>query len=165
MNNRTATLGIGAAVIGVLTALVGAALAGKAQPKGSGSPGGDRAGGTGGAPVVDDGVSVQPLAPDAGADLLPPAAAPGPASPTDGPSGPTAPERGAPTGQEGHAVPDLAADAPLGPDHRAPEAFRPDMDAPMTAAEREALRPATGPSPSLVSDEGASVQGPGGNLL
>jgi hypothetical protein len=33
----------------------------------------------------------------------------------------------------------------------------------MTAAERDALRPATGPSPSLVSNEGASVQGPGGD--
>lgn len=31
----------------------------------------------------------------------------------------------------------------LSPAHRAPAAFRPDMDAPMSAAEREAMRPAT----------------------
>jgi hypothetical protein len=66
-------------------------------------------------------------------------------------NGPTAQTQSAPTGDEGHAVPDLASDAPLGPDHRAPEAFRPNMDAPMTAAEREALRPPVGPRPSLVS--------------
>ena len=79
-------------------------------------------------------------------------------------NGPTSHVQPAPTGEEGHAAPDLAADQPLGPDHRAPEAFRPDIDAPMTAAEREALRPATGPSPSLVADEGGSVQGVGGEL-
>lgn len=60
----------------------------------------------------------------------------------------------APVAAEGHAAPDLAADA--APGERAPEAFRPDMDAPMTAAEREALRPATGPSPTLV-DAGTSL--------
>lgn len=54
---------------------------------------------------------------------------------------------------EGHAAPDLAADA--APGQRAPEAFRPDMDAPMTPEEREALRPAPGPSPTLV-DAGTS---------
>ena len=58
--------------------------------------------------------------------------------------------------QEGHAAPDLAADA--APTERAPVAFRPDMDAPMTAAEREALRPATGPAPTLV---GAGTSLPG----
>lgn len=78
-------------------------------------------------------------------------------------NGPTAQAQPAPTGLEGHAVPDLAAGSDLGPSHRAPEAFRPDMDAPMTPAEREALRPATGPSPSLVSDEGSTVQGVGGD--
>lgn len=41
---------------------------------------------------------------------------------------------------EGHEAPDLAPGADA---DRAPEAFRPDMDAPMSAAEREALRPAT----------------------
>ena len=51
-------------------------------------------------------------------------------------------------GGEGHAAPDLAPDAE--PAGRAPVAFRPDMDAPMTAAEREALRPPSGPSPTLV---------------
>ena len=56
---------------------------------------------------------------------------------------------------DGHVPTDLAAGKDLGPDHRAPEAFRPNMDAPMTPAEREALRPATGPAPSLVADEGS----------
>lgn len=58
-----------------------------------------------------------------------------------------------PGDREGHPAPDLAADAV--PGERAPPAFRPDMDAPMTAAEREALRPPTGPSPTLV-DTGTS---------
>ena len=61
-----------------------------------------------------------------------------------------------PDAQEGHAAPDLAADA--APTARAPVAFRPDMDAPMTAAEREALRPAPGPAPTLV---GAGTSLPG----
>lgn len=42
---------------------------------------------------------------------------------------------------EGHAAPDLAPDAE--PVDRAPEAFRPDAQAPVSAAEREALRPVT----------------------
>lgn len=88
--------------------------------------------------------------------------APRPAVP-DVDNGPTPHAQPAPTGLEGHAAPDLAADSDLGPGHRAPEAFRPDIDAPMTPAEREALRPATGPSPSLVSDRGGSVQGVGGD--
>ena len=54
--------------------------------------------------------------------------------------------------QDGHAAPDLEGDEHPGPGDRAPEAFRPDMDAPMTAAEREALRPPVG-KPSLVADE------------
>jgi hypothetical protein len=62
----------------------------------------------------------------------------------------------APSGGEGHAAPDLGADAPVTLHSRAPEAFRPDMDAPMTPAEREALRPAIGPSPTLV-DAGTSM--------
>ena len=56
---------------------------------------------------------------------------------------------------EGHDAPDLDLDLPRpGADARAPAAFRPDMDAPMTKAEREALRPATGSGPTLVADEG-----------
>ena len=62
-------------------------------------------------------------------------------------------DQAAPSG-DGHTAPDLAADA--APGERAPVAFRPDMDAPMTPAEREALRPATGPSPTLV-DAGTSL--------
>ena len=63
-------------------------------------------------------------------------------------------DQAAPLGDEGHAASDLAADAT--PGERAPQAFRPDMDAPMSDAEREALRPATGPQPTLV-DAGTSL--------
>lgn len=57
------------------------------------------------------------------------------------------------TSDEGHVPTDLL-DPNRNADDRAVADFRPDMSAPMTAAEREALRPATGPAPSLVSDRG-----------
>lgn len=57
-----------------------------------------------------------------------------------------------PTAREGHEPVDLLQpdrDGPVKHDgERAPEAFRPDMTAPMTAAEREALRPPPGPGPA-----------------
>ena len=54
-----------------------------------------------------------------------------------------------------HPAPDLALDRPHpGPSDRAPVDFRPNIDAPMSPAEREALRPATGPAPSLAAEEG-----------
>jgi hypothetical protein len=52
---------------------------------------------------------------------------------------------------EGHAVPDLEGPEHPGPDSRAPEHFRPDPTAPVDPADREALRPPTGPAPSLVN--------------
>ena len=52
---------------------------------------------------------------------------------------------------EGHAAPDLAPDAE--PADRAPEAFRPDPQAPVSSAEREALRPVTSPVPVSVDRE------------
>lgn len=54
---------------------------------------------------------------------------------------------------EGHVPTDLL-DPNRNADDRAVADFRPDMSAKMTPAEREALRPATGPAPSLVSDRG-----------
>ncbi|WP_010162210.1 hypothetical protein [Sphingomonas sp. PAMC 26617] len=57
------------------------------------------------------------------------------------------------TSDEGHVPTDLL-DPKRNADDRAIADFRPDMSAPMTAAEREALRPATGPAPSLVADRG-----------
>ena len=55
-----------------------------------------------------------------------------------------------------HAAPDLAVDAPPVDIHtRAPDAFRPDPTAVPSAEEREALRPATGPAPTLVADRGS----------
>lgn len=63
-----------------------------------------------------------------------------------------------PSGAE-HAAPDLALDAPRpGPDDRAPEAFRPDPTAPVPESEREALRPATGPAPTLVAGTSIAAQ-------
>ena len=57
---------------------------------------------------------------------------------------------------DGHEAPDLDEDKPHpGPDHRAPEAFRPDPTAPVPASEREALAPATGPAPTLSEDRGS----------
>lgn len=57
---------------------------------------------------------------------------------------------------EGHAAPDLALNKERpGPADRAPEAFRPDPTAPVSAADREALRPATGPVPSMVEPRGS----------
>ena len=57
---------------------------------------------------------------------------------------------------EGHAAPDLALNKERpGLSDRAPEAFRPDPTAPVSAAEREALRPATGPVPSMVEPRGS----------
>ena len=54
----------------------------------------------------------------------------------------------------GHPAPDLAADAaPVG-SQRAPEAFRPDPTAPVSESEREGLRPATGPGPSMTAMRG-----------
>lgn len=55
------------------------------------------------------------------------------------------------SGNAGHEAPDLALNEPHpGPDHRAPDAFRPDPTAPVPASEREGLRPATGPAPSIM---------------
>lgn len=61
--------------------------------------------------------------------------------------------RRTPRGAE-HPAPDLAADAPPVGSARAPEAFRPDPTAPVPASEREALRPATGPGPSMTAMRG-----------
>lgn len=58
-------------------------------------------------------------------------------------------------GSAEHEAPDLALDRPRpNGDDRAPVDFRPDIDAPMSPAEREALRPASGSAPSLVEDRG-----------
>ena len=57
-----------------------------------------------------------------------------------------------------HAAPDLALDKPRpGADDRAPDAFRPDPTAVPTKAERESLRPATGPAPSFAGDRGSTL--------
>ncbi len=56
---------------------------------------------------------------------------------------------------EGHAAPDLAPGAQ--PAERAPEAFRPDSQAPVATAEREALRPATSPVPAPVDRESLAL--------
>lgn len=53
-----------------------------------------------------------------------------------------------------HVPTDLIGDAPVTIETRAPDAFRPDPTAVPTAEERDALRPATGPAPTLVADRG-----------
>lgn len=56
---------------------------------------------------------------------------------------------------EGHAAPDLTPDAE--PTDRAPEAFQPDPQSPVSSAEREALRPATSPVPAPVDRESLTL--------
>jgi hypothetical protein len=53
-----------------------------------------------------------------------------------------------------HPAPDLAAGAPTPGTARAPDAFRPDPTAAVPASEREGLRPATGPAPTLSATRG-----------
>ncbi|GGO98690.1 hypothetical protein [Stakelama pacifica] len=50
---------------------------------------------------------------------------------------------------EGHAAPDLTGDRHPDGSTRAPADFRPDPTAKVTKADREALRPATRPSPGF----------------
>ncbi len=54
-----------------------------------------------------------------------------------------------------HVPTDLMGDTHPGNDSRAVDAFRPDPTAVPTEQEREALRPATGPAPTLVADRGS----------
>ncbi len=54
-----------------------------------------------------------------------------------------------------HVPTDLMGDTHPGNDTRAVDAFRPDPTAVPTEQEREALRPATGPAPTLVADRGS----------
>lgn len=56
---------------------------------------------------------------------------------------------------QGHAAPDLAPDAD--PVERAPEAFRPDPQAPVSLAERDAFRPSTIPVPTPVDRESVAL--------
>lgn len=63
-----------------------------------------------------------------------------------------------------HDAPDLAAGAATPGTDRAPDAFRPDPTAAVPASEREGLRPATGPAPSMAATRGdmANQTGIGG---
>lgn len=63
-------------------------------------------------------------------------------------------DRFRPGGDAEHEAADLAADAPTPGTVRAPDAFRPDPTAPVPASEREGLRPATGPAPTLSATRG-----------
>jgi len=85
--------------------------------------------------------------------------APRPADMAAAPVGMAETEQGLPRpgGDDGHVPADLLADDPVRADARAPEAFRPDPTAIPTAAEREALRPATGPAPTLAADRGSGL--------
>jgi hypothetical protein len=56
--------------------------------------------------------------------------------------------------KDGHHAPELEGDHHPGPNERASEHFRPDPTAPVSAADREALRPATGPAPGFSANRG-----------
>ena len=78
---------------------------------------------------------------------------------TDGPTGKAEQEKGFQerpgTPANEHVPTDLLSDAPVTTATRAPDAFRPDPTAVPTAEEREGLRPATGPAPTLAADRGS----------
>jgi hypothetical protein len=94
---------------------------------------------------------------------MPPAAAP------KGPHGQLAPvplaadavaaRPTAPADNPEHVPTDLLADKDPGTQARAIDAFRPDPTAPVPDSMRDALRPATGPAPSLAGDRGDFAQG------
>ncbi len=63
--------------------------------------------------------------------------------------------RGGGEGSAEHVPTDLMRDTHPGSNDRAPEAFRPDPTAAVPEGEREALRPATGPAPTLVQGHAA----------
>lgn len=69
------------------------------------------------------------------------------------PKAPLAPQppAAAPVGNAEHIPTDLMGDTHPGPADRAPDAFRPDPTAPVPDSERDGLRPATGPAPTLVA--------------
>ena len=56
-------------------------------------------------------------------------------------------------GSAEHVPTDLMGDTHPGPNDRATPDFRPNIDAPMSEAEREALRPPQGPGPTLVAGQ------------
>ena len=146
MDYRKIALGIGAFVGGA------AALTGLAAALGRYRPEDAPAGGAGQGSSAPSG----DLTPSVTANAAAPAAVP--ATEINQPEGQAERERGAqpafnPAAE--HVPTDLMADAPVTIHTRAPEAFRPDPTAVPTPEEREALRPATGPAPSLVADEGS----------
>lgn len=152
MNPRNLVLGIGA-FVGGLAVLVGGAIAADRYAARRGEGGDDGADGpdhetaAGEASVTPPSVTLDTGRASVGGEAAvfgAVTASGDPATPANDP--PPQP----PVAFSGHVPTDLLGDARPG-SGRAPTAFRPDMDAPMTPAEREALRPATGPGPSLVS--------------
>jgi hypothetical protein len=102
-------------------------------------------------PALDNGTGAVP------GDSTTSPVAPRPATMAAAPVGMAETEKGhtnAP-GNEGHVPVDLMAAGDPGAGGRADPAFRPDPTAVPTDAEREALRPATGPAPTLVADRGS----------
>lgn len=85
--------------------------------------------------------------------------APRPATMTAAPVGMAETEKhfteGTPNPAAEHVPTDLMGDHHPGNDSRAVDAFRPDPTAVPTEEEKEALRPATGPAPTLVADRGS----------
>lgn len=153
-----------AAFLGGTAALVAGALAGEAylrRPRPAAAPEGGR--GDAGPGGEGKGAGRAALA-----GVLPPDRGPDPADPMVD----ARPDLGAPTRAElpprmaaatnpvaEHVPTDLLSDEPVTAATRAPDAFRPDPTAVPTAEEREALRPATGPAPSLSADRGDFASG------
>lgn len=160
MDIRKLGLGLGAFAAGAAAWVWGASRFGDRLGAGSAAAG-QGARGTAPAPRASAGSS-----PDAGVGAVPgdsttSPVVPRPATLAAAPVGMAETDKGLPQGTppaaDGHVPTDLLADAPVGRDSRAPDAFRPDPTAVPTAEEREALRPATGPAPTLVADRGSGL--------
>lgn len=147
----TALLGFGAIAAGVLAALLGRRAADEAERAATGQ-GRTGQGKIGQSSMGQDTTGQDTTGQGAPADARAGGAIPAPTGKAELDKGFT--ERpGNPAAE--HVPTDLLSDVPVTRETRAPEAFRPDPTAVPTAEEREALRPATGPAPTLAADRGS----------
>lgn len=133
MDIRKITLGLGSFALGTV-ALAAAAVLGDSYARNRKPSTGEK--GTGGGDASEPLAAKQP--------------APEPAPAPQAPAAPPAPAASS-AGNAEHVPTDLMGDRHPGPNDRAPDAFRPDPTAPVPDSEREGLRPATGPAPTLVA--------------
>ena len=133
MDFRKITLGLGGFALGTVT-LVAAAVLGDRYARRQ--------------PATPDRDGTEPASEPASGQ--PTAAVEAPVAPSPAPAVPLTPAPPVAGGAE-HVPTDLMGDRHPGPNDRAADAFRPDPTAPVPENEREGLRPATGPAPTLVS--------------